>query len=267
MPNRINILCIGDIVGRTGRRTISALLPDILKEMDIDLVIANGENAAGGFGLTPAICEELFGLGIDILTSGNHIWSKKEIIPFLKEGRALIRPANYPEGTPGEGSKILKITQDQKIGVFNVSGRVFMDNLDCPFFASLREIEKLKKETNIIIGDFHGEATSEKMALGWFLDGKISAIVGTHTHVQTADERILPQGTAYITDIGMTGALDSVIGMKKEPVIESFLTQIPEKFEVAKGSSIFSSVIINVNCKNGKSTSITRYNTIIPGQN
>jgi metallophosphoesterase (TIGR00282 family) len=197
-----------------------------------DLVIANGENAAGGFGITPEIAEELFSLGIQVLTSGNHVWDKKDIEPYLTKQDRLIRPANYPPGNPGFGSVIISTADAGKAAVLNLEGRVFMSNLDDPFRVAEREIEKLKAETRVVLIDFHAEATSEKVALAWHLDGRASAVIGTHTHVQTADERVLPGGTAFITDVGMTGPMDSVIGVKKEQAIARFLYQTPHRFEI-----------------------------------
>jgi len=256
----LKILFIADIVGRAGRRAVSQFLPKILSRHSIDFVLANGENAAGGLGITPQVAEELLSGGVDLLTSGNHVWEKREILTFMDSGKRLIRPANYPEGTPGYGTALIATPMNTRIGILNLEGRVFMKNLDCPFVAAKREIERLKKEVEIIIVDFHAEATSEKVALGWFLDGEVSAVIGTHTHVQTADEKILPKGTAYITDVGMTGPIYSVIGMKKEIVVKRFLTQIPQKFEVAKGDIQLQGVIIGIDTKTGKSTSIERIN-------
>lgn len=253
----MKVLFIGDIVGKTGRIAVKSLLPLIVNKYKIDLVIANGENAAGGFGITEKVASELFSYGIHILTSGNHIWDKKESIPYISKESRIIRPLNYPPGVPGFGS-ITYTVRDKKIGIINLSGRVFMSNIDCPFRVGLSEIERLKNETNIIIIDFHAEATSEKIAFGYYVDGKASAVIGTHTHVQTADERILPGGTAYITDVGMTGPADSVIGIDKEQIIERFLLQMPKKFETAKGTGIFSGVVIDIEDDSGKASAIQR---------
>lgn len=253
----MKVLFIGDIVGKTGRIAVKSLLPLIVNKYKIDLVIANGENAAGGFGITEKVASELFSCGIHILTSGNHIWDKKESIPYISKESRIIRPLNYPPGVPGFGS-ITYTVRDKKIGIINLSGRVFMSNIDCPFRVGLSEIERLKNETNIIIIDFHAEATSEKIAFGYYVDGKASAVIGTHTHVQTADERILPGGTAYITDVGMTGPADSVIGIDKEQIIERFLLQMPKKFETAKGTGIFSGVVIDIEDDSGKASAIQR---------
>jgi 2',3'-cyclic-nucleotide 2'-phosphodiesterase len=223
-----------------------------------DLVIANGENSAGGFGITPDIADELFFMGIDVITSGNHVWDKKEIEPYLGKQDRLIRPANYPSGVPGFGSVIVTTPGGAKAGVLNLEGRVFMSNLDDPFRTGELEIEKIKKETPIVIIDFHAEATSEKIALALYLDGKASAVIGTHTHVQTADERILPNGTAFITDAGMTGPSDSVIGVKKDQAIARFLYQTPHRFELPKGPVHLNAVFIELDDVSGKARSIER---------
>ena len=222
-----------------------------------DLIIANGENAAGGFGITTEIAEELFSLGIQVLTSGNHVWDKKEIEPYLTKQDRLIRPANYPPGNAGYGSVVIS-TDAGKAAVLNLEGRVFMSNLEDPFRVAEREIAKLKKETAVVIIDFHAEATSEKIALAWHVDGQASAVIGTHTHVQTADERILTAGTAFITDAGMTGPTDSVIGVKKEQAIARFLYQTPHRFEIPKGPVHLSAVVIDVDGATGKANSIER---------
>jgi metallophosphoesterase (TIGR00282 family) len=254
----MKILFLGDIVGRPGREITEEVLSDIRKEEKIDFVIANGENAAGGSGITPSISEELFENGIDVLTSGDHIWKRKEIYDFLKVSSKLVRPANYPEGAAGRGSTVIDIGGGRKVGVINLIGRVFMDAVDCPFVKAKEEIDKLRQETPIIIVDLHAEATSEKVAMGWYLDGLVSAVIGTHTHVQTADEKILPNGTAYITDCGMTGPYDSVIGRKKEQIILRFLTQLPTRFEMAVGGVEMHGVVIEVNDSTGKAVSIER---------
>ncbi len=230
----------------------------LLETYTPDLVIANGENAAGGFGITEDIAEELFSLGIQVLTSGNHVWDKKEIEPYFTKQDRLIRPANYPEGNPGYGSVVISTAKAGKAAVLNLEGRVFMTNLDDPFRTAEREIAKLKKETPVVIIDFHAEATSEKIALAWHLDGKASAVIGTHTHVQTADERVLAQGTAFITDTGMTGPTDSVIGVKKEQAIARFLYQTPHRFEIPKGPVHLSAVFIDVDGETGRADSIRR---------
>ena len=259
----MKILFIGDIIGRPGRQAVEKLLPGLVEEHQIDFVIANGENAAAGFGLTPAVLDNLFGLGIDAVTSGNHLWDKKDILPRLKKEPRLLRPANYPPEVPGTSFGIYEDKQGRKVGVFNLLGRVFMPAVDCPFRIADQVIAELKKETDIIIVDMHAEATSEKIALGWYLDGRVSAVIGTHTHVMTADERVLPHGTAYITDAGMTGGFDSVIGMEKEPIIEKFLTQLPTKFEVAEQDVRFNGVVVEVDEQNGKAIEINKVNSKI----
>jgi metallophosphoesterase (TIGR00282 family) len=254
----MRILFIGDIVGKPGRQAIEGLLERTVSEHRIDFTVANGENAAGGMGITPSIASDFLDLGVDVLTSGNHIWAKKEIMPFLDDEERLLRPANYPSGAPGRGAGVFRLGSGRKVGVVNLEGRVFMRNLECPFRVGEREIEMLRAETPIILVDFHAEASSEKIALAWFLNGKASAVLGTHTHVQTADERILSGGTAYITDVGMTGPLASVIGIRKQVAIERFLTQIPWKFEVATEEIELQGVILDVEEETGKSRSIQR---------
>jgi hypothetical protein len=254
----LKALFIGDIIGEPGRKLVRAQLRGLIEKYAPDLVLANGENAAGGFGITPDIADELLFLGIDVLTSGNHVWDKKEIEPYLEKKGRLIRPANYPEGNSGFGSVIVSTRSAGDAAVLNLEGRVFMSNLDDPFRIAEREIEKLKKQTQVVIIDFHAEATSEKIALAWHLDGKASAVVGTHTHVQTADERILPQGTAFITDVGMTGPSDSVIGVKKEQAIARFLYQTPHRFEIPKGPVHLDAVLIDIDSATGKANTIER---------
>ncbi len=260
----MRILMIGDIVGQPGRTAVSVLLENVVKNNQIDFVIANGENAAGGIGITPPVARDLFELGIHVLTMGNHVWDKKEVFDFIHTEERVIRPANYPGHPPGRGAGIFPVKDKGMIGVVNISGRVFMADLDCPFRRIENEVEALKEKTNAILVDFHAEATSEKIAMGWYLDGKVSAVVGTHTHVQTADERILPHGTAYITDVGMTGPTDSVIGVKKELVIERFLTQMPTRFTVSKGPMVFSAVIIEIDPITGMAVSIERILEYLP---
>jgi len=254
----MRILFIGDIIGKAGRQAIDGVLQKVIADHKIDFTIANGENAAGGMGITPAIAIEMLDQGVDVLTSGNHIWAKKEILPFLDEELRILRPANYPPRVPGRGSGIFHSPNGQKVGVLNLEGRVFMKHLDCPFRVGEKEVELLRKETNVILVDFHAEATSEKMAMGWFLNGRVSAILGTHTHVQTSDEKILDEGTAYITDVGMTGPLASVIGIRKQVALDRLLTQIPWKFDVATEEIELQGVVIDVDSETGKSKSIQR---------
>ncbi len=260
----MKVLFIGDIVGKVGRSAVKALLPAVISRYKIDFVIANGENAAGGFGITEKVATELFSCGIEVLTSGNHIWDKKESIPYIAKEPRIIRPVNYPPGVPGYGSILHTLPNGAKVAVVNIAGRVFMSSIDCPFRTGMAEIERLQKETKLIIVDFHAEATSEKIAFGYYVDGKASVVIGTHTHVQTADEKILPGGTAYITDIGMTGPEVSVIGIEKEQIIERFLLQIPMKFETAKGGGIFSALVTEIDDKTGKSTAIQRLQLTYP---
>ena len=233
-------------------------MPEIIGGLGIDFVVANAENAAGGFGLTPEIATELFGYGIDCLTMGNHVWSKKELIPVLEENPALLRPINYPEDVPGKGETVLTSRTGMPVGVVNVCGTTFMDNLCCPFRTVAASVERLLAQTPVILVDMHAEATSEKVAMGQYLDGKVSAVIGTHTHVQTADEQILPAGTAYLTDCGMTGPMDSILGMKSSSVLERFLTRLPAKFEVASGPAVFSGAVIDVEVTTGKARAIER---------
>jgi hypothetical protein len=255
---RLRVLFVGDIVGRVGRRMIQENLPQIISTYQIDFCLANGENAAGGFGITPKVAEQLYAAGIQILTSGNHIWSKKEILNYIGQEQRLLRPANYPSDTPGNGSVMIEIPTGEKIAIINLLGRVFIDYLDCPFKTADREIAKVKDYTKVIIVDMHAEATSEKSAMGWYLDGKVSAVIGTHTHVQTADEKILPQGTAFISDVGMTGPSDSVIGIERETAIYRIITRIPKKVAPAKGLGQLEGVIFDIALATGKALNINR---------
>jgi len=245
-------------VGKPGRKALQEGLPDLVNKLKTDFVIANVENAAGGFGITKTVGEEILSTGVDVLTSGNHIWDKKEAITYIVKENRLLRPANYPDEVPGSGSIVMNSSSGEKIAVLNLSGRVFMNNLDCPFKVAKREVALLRKQAKIIIVDFHAEATSEKSAISWYLDGEVSAVLGTHTHVQTADETILPKGTAFITDVGMTGPVNSIIGVEREQVLNRFLTGIPTRFETAKGSSVLSCVVLEINPKTGMSTGIQR---------
>jgi len=256
----MKILFVGDIVGKPGRRAVQKLLPRIVEEQEIDLVIANCENAAGGFGVTEEVIEELYKCGIYVLTSGNHIWDKKDVMNFIDHFETLLRPANYPDGLPGRGAVVTTAKNGTAVGILNLEGRVFMRPLECPFRTAKKEVAALQRHTSIIIVDMHAEATSEKQALGWFLDGKVSLVVGTHTHVQTADERILPNGTAYITDAGMTGSFNSVLGIKTDIAIERFLTLTRHKFDVARGDVWLQGVVVDVDDETGKSSRIERVN-------
>jgi len=248
------VLVVGDIIGKPGRKAVSKLLPDLRQQYGLDLVIANAENVAGGIGLTPNTATELLDAGVDVLTSGNHIWAQKEIVPYLDGEMPILRPLNYPPGVPGRGY----IVKGQTM-VVNLIGRTFMGNFDCPFRAMEQLLAELKPKPLVIIIDFHAEATSEKIALGRYLDGRVSAVLGTHTHVGTIDTQLLPQGTAYVTDIGMTGPVDSVIGVDTKAVIDRFLTMIPHRLPVAgKGKTIFNAVLVSIDKDSGKAISIDR---------
>ncbi|MGI6553651.1 MAG: TIGR00282 family metallophosphoesterase [Clostridia bacterium] len=259
----MRVLMVGDIVGRPGRQAVQKYLPLVIEEYKVDFVIANGENAAGGNGLTRSVANELFAAGIDVLTTGNHVWDKKEIFQFIDLETRVVRPANYPPGTPGKGYVLDHLPDGRKIAVINLSGRVFMPDLDCPFRAVEYILPMIQGETVNIVVDFHAEATSEKKAFGYFVDGQVSAVFGTHTHVQTADEKILPKGTAYITDVGMTGPEESVLGIDPEIVIRKFITQLPVKFQLAGGPLQFNGVVIDINTTNGLCKSVERVNTIL----
>jgi 2',3'-cyclic-nucleotide 2'-phosphodiesterase len=254
----VRILFIGDIVGKPGRELVRRGLGVLVDHHQIDFVIANAENAAAGFGITREIGEHLLDWGVEVMTSGNHIWDKKEALDYIGIEPRLLRPANYPAGAPGNGSYLARTGHGDTIGVINIMGRVFMLNIDDPFAVVLREIDKLRERTRTIFVDFHAEATSEKIAMGWHLDGKVSAVVGTHTHVQTADERILPRGTAYLTDVGMTGPHDSIIGVEIEPALGRFLTALPAKFETATGNPRLNAVVVETDPQTGLAVDIER---------
>ena len=258
----MNVLFIGDIVGNPGRKAVKEVLPAIKKEYSIDFCIANGENAAGGSGITYVVAQELYKFGIDVITMGNHTWSKKEVTNFIDSDTKIVRPANYPQELPGKGSTIVHGSKGQ-IGVINLMGRVYMDSMDCPFRTADREISYLKSFVKVVIVDIHAEATSEKQALAWYLDGRVSSVFGTHTHVQTSDERILPFGTGYITDVGMTGPYEGILGVDRDIIIEKFLKCMPMKFEVAKGSVQFNAVVVEIDEKNGKTLRINRIAKVI----
>ena len=256
----MRILFLGDIFGHPGRRIVKELLPRLREELQVDLVLANAENAAAGFGITPALVEELLDLGIAVLTSGNHIWDKKEIYSYLRDqvnGR-LLRPANYPGDSPGRGLFIGQTPAGIGYAVINLQGRVFMPALDCPFRTADALLASVPSDVKIRLVDFHAEATSEKQALAWYVDGRVTAVLGTHTHVPTADETVLPQGTAYLTDLGMTGPYESIIGMDRQTVIQKFLDQLPTRFEVAKGDVRLSAALLEVDPQTGRALSIQR---------
>ena len=260
----IKILFIGDVIGKPGRWALSQIMPYLEREKPFDFAICNVENAAGGFGLTEEIASTIFSYGINCFTSGNHLWDRKESHNYLAREENLLRPANYPPAVPGFGSKVFTLESGRKIGVLNLQGRVYMKPLDCPFTVARKEVELLRKETNIIIVDFHAEATSEKQAMGWYLDSQVSAVIGTHTHVQSADEKILPGGSAFITDAGMTGPHESVIGMEKDVALYRFLTGLHKRFPVAEGEVKFCGAMITVNSLSGKATNIERLRIDLP---
>lgn len=253
----LTILCIGDVFGEPGRRALAQTLPRLRAELEVDLVIANVENAAAGFGVTPALARGFLEAGVDVMTSGNHIWDRKEIIEYIVKENLLLRPANYPPGTPGVGSVMVKAGV-HRVGVLNLQGRVFMPTIDCPFLRGDEEVARLRADTPVIVVDMHAEATSEKQAMGWYLDGRVSAVVGTHSHVQTADERLLPRGTAYLSDLGITGPIDSVIGVEPELAIQRFLTGMPNRFEPARGRAVVQGAVIRVEPESGRAASIER---------
>jgi len=255
----MKILFVGDVVGRPGRQALKDHLVDILEQRGIDLCIANGENAAGGNGITPPLVEELLELQIDVLTSGNHIWDKKEVLSYFDLQPRLLRPANYPPAAPGQGLFVGRTRNDIPYAVINLQGRIFMPPIDCPFRKGEELVGLLSKEVKVIFIDFHAEATAEKLALGWYFDGKVSGVVGTHTHVVTADEQILPQGTAYITDVGMTGPHDSVIGVSKEIILSKFISQVPGRFETATGDVRINAVELEVDDHTGLAKSVQRF--------
>jgi len=249
----LRILMVGDVVGRPGRRAVAALLPELRRKHEVDVVVANGENAAGGVGLTVDTAQELFKSGVDFITSGNHIWHHKEILAYMEAEPCVLRPLNMPPGVPGRGYVVKEGTM-----VVNLLGRVFMGHFDCPFRAMDHLLEEVSPRPRVILVDFHGEATAEKIALGWYLDGRVSAVLGTHTHVGTVDTRVLPRGTAFVSDVGMVGAADSVIGDDKDSVIDRFLTLMPHRLSVGKGNAVFNSVLVDVDADSGKATSIKR---------
>jgi metallophosphoesterase (TIGR00282 family) len=254
----VKILFIGDTVARPGRTMVHDCLKHLQEDYEVDLTILNCENAAAGFGVTPTIADEFFNWGVDVLTSGNHIWDKKEIFPYLNTNTRILRPANYPPDNPGRGCITAKTRAGEPFAVLNLQGRVFMPPTDDPFRVADAELAKLSSDVKVIFVDMHGEATSEKVAMGWYLDGRVSAVIGTHTHIPTADEMILPGGTAYQTDAGMTGPFQSVIGVMKDDVIHRFLTQIPTKFESASQDVRLNGVLIDVDSATGKARKIER---------
>jgi len=253
----LKVLFIGDIVGNPGRRAVKEMIGLIKREEKYDFCIANAENAAGGSGITYVVAQELYKAGVDVITLGNHAWSKREVFNFIDSDQRIVRPVNFPKGIPGKGSTIFE-GNTGKIGVVNVMGRIYMDSIDCPFSSVEKEIEYLKNYVKVIVVDMHAEATSEKCALAWYLDGRVSCVLGTHTHVQTADERILPCGTAFISDVGMTGPYDGILGVNRDIIIEKFLTHLPTRFEIAKGRIQFNAVLLEIDEVTGKALSIKR---------
>jgi hypothetical protein len=255
----VKILFIGDIVGEPGRKAVKTLLPKLREQHALDFVIANGENSAGGSGITPKLAEEIFLAGVDVITSGDHLWDQKEVMQLLANERRFLRPLNYPADVPGNGSGIFEVSNSKlKIAVMNLQGRTFMPPLENPFTLALEEVKKLREQTKIIFVDFHAEATSEKIAFARMLDGQVSAVIGTHTHVQTADEQIFPGGTAYLTDAGFTGPHESVLGREIKPVIKKFLTQMPQRFEVARNRVLLHGAVIEIDEAGGNAIKIQR---------
>ncbi|MFQ3621224.1 MAG: TIGR00282 family metallophosphoesterase [Spirochaetales bacterium] len=258
MPDRLlTALLLGDVVGQAGCRGLVLLLPGLIKQYDADLVVVNGENAADGYGITPDMVEKFYHAGVSVITSGNHVWQQKEILPLLEGEERLLRPYNYPKGVPGHGLCLVEV-RGHKVGVVNLQGRVRMSNILCPFLGGKEVARKLKKDTNVILVDFHAEDPEEKEALGMYLDGEVSVVFGTHTHVQTADERILPKGTAYITDIGMIGPSNSVIGFKPQIALQRSLTQLPIKMEVDDGLALIQGIVVTLEESTGRARSIER---------
>jgi hypothetical protein len=254
----VKLLFIADIVGQPGRRAVKELVPQLRQEYGVSLVVANGENAAGGSGITPNTAEEIFSAGVDIMTSGDHLWDQKEVMGLLESERRFVRPLNYPPGTPGQGSAIFQAPGLPPVAILNLQGRTFMPALENPFHAALAEVERLRRTTKVIFVDFHAEATSEKIALARMLDGQVSAVIGTHTHVQTADEQIFPGGTAFLADGGFTGPHESVLGREIEPIIRRFMTNMPQKFDVAKERILLQGAVVEIDEQTGHAKSIQR---------
>ena len=255
----MRLLFLGDVVGRPGRRALAALVPRLAAQEDIEFVIANCENASGGKGVDPRSADELHEAGVDVLTSGNHVWQNREIVPYMRESGLLLRPLNFPPGVPGVGWTVQRTRRSEaRVAVLNLIGRVFMAPVDCPFRAADEALADIRREASIVFVDMHAEATSEKVAMGRFLDGRVSAIVGSHTHIQTADETVLPGGSAYLTDAGMCGPEDSVLGVRTDRVVERFLTQMPTRFEVATGAVLVQGAVIDIDGETGRARSIRR---------
>lgn len=262
----MQVLFIGDIVGEPGRRAVRSVLPRLRHELDLQFVVANGENAAGGNGITPAIAQELFNYGVDVITTGDHVWDQREVLGLLDREPRVLRPLNYPPGAPGRGSVLWQKDSLPPVAVLNLQGRTFMPPLENPFVAARAEVERLRGQTPLILVDFHAEATSEKIAMGRFLDGRVSLVVGTHTHVQTADESILPNGTAYLTDAGFTGPHDSVLGREVEPVIQRFLLGTPQRFSVASGRVLFQGLAVELDMNTGRAVSVRRVSEAVAAE-
>ncbi len=254
----MRILFIGDVVGDPGRRILRELLPLLKLEYTPDVIVANGENLAGGLGATPQLIREITEYGVQVVTMGNHTWRRAEFIKGIDTFPNVVRPANFPPSAPGSKTIVYEVGEGRRVAIFNLVGRTFMEPNDCPFRVALEIAESLRAQTPVVVLDMHAEASSEKMAMGWYMDGKISAVLGTHTHVQTCDERILPQGTAYITDVGMTGPHDSIIGMKQEQVLTRFVTGIPSRYEVAEGNLRLHAVVVDIDETTGRATHIER---------
>jgi metallophosphoesterase (TIGR00282 family) len=254
----VKICCIGDVVGKPGREALAALVPPLARRHGVDLVVANGENAAGGAGLTPETARDMLRSGVSVITTGNHVWKHRELVPYLDQEPRVVRPLNFPAGTPGRGAIVHALPDGRRVGIVNLIGRVFMEACDNPFRAVGPALAELRQQVRVIVVDMHGEATSEKRAMGHFLDGQVSVVFGTHTHVPTADEEILPRGTAYQTDVGMTGPYDSVIGVCKENIIERFLTNRPVAFTVAQGGVALRALLIDVDDESGRARSLER---------
>ncbi|MCU0772477.1 MAG: TIGR00282 family metallophosphoesterase [Verrucomicrobia bacterium] len=263
----MRILFIGDVVGQPGRRALQTLLPGMRDRLSLDCVIANGENSAGGSGITPGTAQEIFEAGVDVITSGDHLWDQKEVVQLLESESRFVRPLNYPPGTLGQGSTIFRPPGKPPVAILNVQGRTFMPDLDNPFHAVLAAVERCRAETPIVLVDMHAEATSEKIALARMLDGKVSAVIGTHTHVQTADEQIFPGGTAFLCDAGFTGPHESVLGREIEPIIARFLTNTPQRFAVAKERVLLQGALVEVDDSTGKAASIQRVSEPVPASN
>jgi 2',3'-cyclic-nucleotide 2'-phosphodiesterase len=261
----VKLLFIADVVGQPGRRAVKELVPQLRQQHRVNVVVANGENSAGGSGITPNTAMEIFAAGVDIITCGDHLWDQKEVIGLLEHERRFVRPLNYPPGTPGHGSTIFEAPDLPPVAILNLQGRTFMPPLENPFHAALAEVERLRRKTKVIFVDFHAEATSEKIALARMLDGQVSAVIGTHTHVQTADEQVFPGGTAFLSDGGFTGPHESVLGREIEPIIRRFMTSTPQKFEVAKGHVLLQGAVVEIEDASGRAVKIQRVSEAIPG--